>query len=87
MAYKFPAEAKKSRLINVEFSYGLGGNITPVAKIEPVVMLGKTIRSISFGSIDRFRSMDYLTSGSEIIVRYVKFKKNRKMYSYTKEEK
>ena len=24
---------------------------------------------------------------SEIIVRYVKFKKNRKMYSYTKEEK
>ena len=70
VAYKFPAEAKKSKLINVEFSYGLGGNITPVAKIEPVVMLGKTIRSISFGSIDRFRSMDYLTSGSEIIVRY-----------------
>lgn len=70
VAYKFPAEAKKSKLINVEFSYGLGGNITPVAKIEPVIMLGKTIRSISFGSIDRFRSMDYLTSGSELIVRY-----------------
>lgn len=70
VAYKFPAEAKKSKLINVEFSYGLGGNITPVAKIEPIVMLGKTIRSISFGSVDRFRSMDYLTTGSEVIVRY-----------------
>ena len=70
VAYKFPAEATKAKLIDIEFSYGLGGNITPVAKIEPVVMLGKTISSISMGSIDRFRSMDYLTTGSEIIVRY-----------------
>ena len=70
VAYKFPAEAKKAKLIDIEFSTGLGGNITPVAKIEPIVMLGKTISSISMGSIDRFRSMGYLTSGSEIIVRY-----------------
>ena len=70
VAYKFPAESKKAKLLNIEFSYGLGGNITPVAKIEPVIMLGKTISSISMGSIDRFRSMEYLTEGSEIIVRY-----------------
>ena len=70
VAYKFPAEAKKSKLLTIEFSTGLGGNITPVAKIEPVVMLGKTIRSVSLGSIDRFRSMGHLTSGSEVIVRY-----------------
>ena len=71
VAYKFPAEATKAKLIDIEFSYGLGGNITPVAKIEPVVMLGKTISSISVGSIDRFRSMQHqLLSGSEIIVRY-----------------
>ena len=70
VAYKFPAEATKAILLDIDFSYGLGGNVTPVAKIEPVVMLGKTISSISMGSIDRFRSMDHLTSGSEIIVRY-----------------
>ena len=70
VAYKFPAEATKAILIDIDFSYGLGGNITPVAKIEPVVMLGKTISSISMGSIDRFRSMDHLSTGSEIIVRY-----------------
>ena len=71
VAYKFPAEAKKAKLIEIDFSYGLGGNITPVAKIEPVVMLGKTISSISLGSVDRFRSMqDRLWSGSEVIVRY-----------------
>lgn len=70
VAYKFPAEATKAKLIDIEFSYGLGGNITPVAKIEPVVMLGKTISSISMGSIDRFRSMNHLTTGSEVIVRY-----------------
>lgn len=70
VAYKFPAEAKKSKLLHVDFSVGLGGNITPVAKIEPIVMLGKTIRSISFGSVDRFKSMDFLTKGSEVIIRY-----------------
>ena len=70
VAYKFPAEATKAILLDIDFSYGLGGNVTPVAKIEPVVMLGKTISSISMGSIDRFRSMDHLTTGSEIIVRY-----------------
>lgn len=70
VAYKFPAEATKAKLLDIDFSYGLGGNVTPVAKIEPVIMLGKTISSISMGSIDRFRSMDHLTSGSEIIVRY-----------------
>lgn len=71
VAYKFPAESKKAKLVNIDFSYGLGGNITPVAKIEPVVMLGKTISSISLGSVDRFRSMqEHLTPGSEVIVRY-----------------
>ena len=71
VAYKFPAEAKKAKLIDIDFSYGLGGNITPVAKIEPVIMLGKTISSISLGSVDRFISMqDLLTVGSEVIIRY-----------------
>ena len=71
VAYKFPAEATKAILLDIDFSYGLGGNITPVAKIEPVIMLGKTISSISIGSIDRFRSMQHqLLSGSEVIVRY-----------------
>ena len=71
VAYKFPAEATKAILLDIDFSYGLGGNVTPVAKIEPVVMLGKTISSISIGSIDRFRSMQHqLYSGSEVIVRY-----------------
>ena len=71
VAYKFPAEATKAILLDIDFSYGLGGNVTPVAKIEPVVMLGKTISSISIGSIDRFRSMQHqLLSGSEVIVRY-----------------
>jgi DNA ligase (NAD+) len=71
VAYKFPAEAKKAILSKIEFSYGLGGNITPVAKIKPVIMLGKTISSISLGSVDRFRSMqEHLTPGSEVIIRY-----------------
>lgn len=69
VAYKFPAEEKKTKLIDVDFSVGLGSNITPVAKIEPVIMMGKTIRSISLGSPERFESLD-LHEGDEVIVKY-----------------
>lgn len=69
VAYKFPAESKKSILLDVDFSIGLGGTITPVAKIEPIIIKGKQISSISLGSVDRFESLD-LRKGSEVIIKY-----------------
>lgn len=69
VAYKFPAEEKKTELIDVDFSIGLGGNVTPVAKVKPIIMNGKTITSASLGSIDRFESLD-LRKGDEVIIRY-----------------
>lgn len=69
VAYKFPAEERKTILLNVDFSVGLGSNITPVAKIEPVVMRGNTIRSISLGSPERFESLD-LRQGDEVLIKY-----------------
>lgn len=91
VAYKFPAEEQKTTLLNVEFPIGLGGNITPVAKVKPVVMRGNTIESISLGSIDRFRSLD-LNQGDEVIIKYEiipyldidsSCKKNEKGYKFT----
>lgn len=69
VAYKFPAEEKKTVIIDVDFSIGLGSNVTPVAKIEPVVMKGKNIKSISLGSPERFESLD-LHRGDEVIIKY-----------------
>lgn len=68
-AYKFKPESVKSTLIDIEFCVGVLGSITPVAKVEPVVMNGNTIQNISLGSIDRFESL-HLRKGDEVIIKY-----------------
>ena len=69
VAYKFPPETKKSILLDIEFSMGALGNVTPVAKIETVKMRCNNISSINLGSIDRFESLD-LRQGDEVIIKY-----------------
>lgn len=69
VAYKFKPEQKKTILKTVEMSAGILGNITPVAKIEPVKMKGNTISSISLGSMDRFASLQ-LNEGDEVLIKY-----------------
>lgn len=68
-AFKFPPEQKKSILKSVEFSVGNLGNITPIAKIEPVKLRGNTIKSISLGSVERFKMLG-LSVGDEVIIKY-----------------
>jgi DNA ligase (NAD+) len=51
-----PPEQKKTILKDIEFSVGVLGAITPVARIEPVKLKGNTISNISLGSIDRFET-------------------------------
>lgn len=69
VAYKYPVVGVKSVLKDVDFSVGILGTITPVAKIEPVVIDGNTIRSVSLGSVDRFESL-HLRVGDDVIVKY-----------------
>ena len=69
VAYKYPAEATKTILLDVDFSVGVMGSITPVAKVKPVKMSGNTISSISLGSMDVFESLN-LHYGDEVIVKY-----------------
>lgn len=68
-AFKFPPEQKKTILKDIEFSVGNLGNITPVAKIEPVKLRGNTIKSISLGSVERFKSLG-LSIDDEVIIKY-----------------
>lgn len=68
-AFKFPAEEKKTKLINVEMCVGSLGAITPRAEVTPVKIKGNTITHISLGSIDRFESLN-LRKGDEVIVKY-----------------
>lgn len=69
VAYKFPPLAVKSIVKEVVFSTGLLGTITPVAKIEPVIMHGNKVKSISIGSMDRFEALN-LRYGDEVLVKY-----------------
>jgi len=69
VAYKLVPDSKKAKLIDVEFSIGVLGGITPVAKIEPIKMEGNTINNVSLGSIDRCESL-HLNKGDEVLIRY-----------------
>ena len=68
-SFKFQPESKKSILKSVEFSVGNLGNITPIAKIEPVKLRDNTIKSISLGSVERFKMLG-LSVGDEVIIKY-----------------
>lgn len=69
VAYKLPPEEKKSTIKDIEFTIGTLGNISAVAKIEPIKMKGNTIKSISLGSIERAKSLR-LRVGDEVKIKY-----------------
>lgn len=69
VAYKLPPEEKKSTIKDIEFTIGTLGNISAVAKIEPIKMRGNTIKSISLGSIERAKSLK-LRVGDEVKIKY-----------------
>lgn len=68
-AYKFPPVQAKTVLTDVEQSIGFLGKVSFIAKVKPVKLKNKTIKSISIGSLDRFKSLD-LAIGDEVIVQY-----------------
>lgn len=46
-AYKFPPEARETRLLDIKVQVGKTGQITPVAEVEPVSLGGAMIRRAS----------------------------------------
>lgn len=67
IAYKFQARQATSKLLRVEFQVGRTGNITPVAKIEPVPIGGVTVGSISLFNEDVIKEKD-LKIGDTVLV-------------------
>ena len=43
-AYKFPAEEVLTKLVDIKFTVGRTGQVTPNAVLEPVLVMGSTIR-------------------------------------------
>lgn len=58
VAYKFPAEVAYTRLIDIIFTVGRTGQITPNAVLEPVIVGGSTIRRATLHNEDNVISKD-----------------------------
>ena len=69
VAFKFKAKQATSKLLNVEFQVGRTGAITPVAKIEPVQLMGVEISSISLHNEDFILDKDIRLQDTVIVER------------------
>ncbi len=57
-AYKFPAEEVLTKLIDIKFTVGRTGQVTPNAVLEPVLVMGSTIRRATLHNEDYCKKLD-----------------------------
>jgi len=68
VAYKFPAEEKETKLLDINIQVGRTGVLTPNAVLEPVRLAGTTVRKATLHNIDNIRDKD-IRIGDIVIVR------------------
>lgn len=68
VAYKFPPEEKKTKLLDIEVNVGRTGVITPVAVFEPVKLAGTSVSRATLHN-QEFISEKDIRVGDEIMVR------------------
>lgn len=66
-AYKFPAEKKFTRLLNIDVQVGRTGVLTPLAILEPVHLAGSTISKATLHNLDYIRERD-IQIGDRVLV-------------------
>lgn len=81
-AFKFPPEEVWSDLLNVEFSVGRTGIVTPVAVLKPVLLSGSTVSRASMYNFDEIQRLNIslndevlIKKAAEIIPKVVKSRK------------
>ncbi|MDR3353415.1 MAG: NAD-dependent DNA ligase LigA [Synergistaceae bacterium] len=58
IAFKFPPEEKRTRVLDIEISVGRTGALTPTANLEPISLSGTTVRRASLHNQDEINRKD-----------------------------
>lgn len=66
-AYKFPAERKKTKLLDIQVEVGRTGNITPTAILEPVRLAGTSVSRATLHNEDYIKEKD-IRIGDTVLV-------------------
>ena len=67
IAYKFPAERKTTKLLDIIIEVGRTGNITPTAVLEPVRLAGTTVSRATLHNEDNIKEKD-IRIGDMVVV-------------------
>lgn len=78
IAYKFQTETATSKLLDITYQVGRTGAITPVAELQPVSLLGTTVKRASLHNANEIERLDvrvgdtvFVEKGGEIIPKIV----------------
>lgn len=58
IAFKYPSPVADSKILSINLTVGRTGRITPVAVVEPVVLLGSVIRECTLHNFSKMRELD-----------------------------
>ena len=85
-AYKFPAEEVLTKLVDIKFTVARTGQATPNAVLEPVLVMGSTIRRATLHNEDYCKELDLrvgdivsIKKAGDVIPEVVEAKKERRL--------
>ncbi|MEP7029183.1 MAG: NAD-dependent DNA ligase LigA [Candidatus Eisenbacteria bacterium] len=67
LAFKFESESAVTRLLGIRVQVGRTGAVTPVADLEPVLLLGTRVARATLHNLDEIRRLDILV-GDRVVV-------------------